>query len=256
MKAQKWNLTIIFIAILFLVIPTSGSLVNGIFYYNNITPQNSPFELRVNPGDTLYLGRAYDLSYVDGVSKSFAWWSDWKTQATDCEPDKIVTVGYIETNGTIDPRAVYLDPTVFKPGMWWQWDGCFEQYNYKTGESSWVPYPNDNNLAFIIVNMPERPAKTPNISVNNSIRGDGAIKTIPNSSIRGGIPEKVSVDIVKPTIQSTARGDNVISSEITTATPKVNITMISTQKENATWPWWYYLIMILVAIGVIIWLFG
>ena len=167
------------LAILFIIAPISADLVKGtyyqilsvenppqsnttIFYYNNITPQNDPKEWRVYPGDTLYLGGTYDLSYVTGTTKQFAWWKDWKYESTDCNPDVVNSVSYIDTNGRINPKMVYLDPEKYKVGNWWQWDGCFiDPSPKKNGEIHWLPYKNDNSLAFRIIYPPVWPPITP-----------------------------------------------------------------------------------------------
>jgi hypothetical protein len=171
---------LLILALLCLFMPVQADLVKGtyyqilspehppsenvtIFYYNNITPQNDPKEWRVYPGDTIYLGGTYDLQYVVGVSKQFAWWENWKYQSTDCNPDIVNTVSYIDTNGRINPRMVYIDPEQYKVGNWWQWDGCFIDRSTTSGETHWLPYKADNNLAFRIIYPPVWPKPTPTI---------------------------------------------------------------------------------------------
>lgn len=169
------------LALLCLFIPVQAALVNGtfyqiispdhppsenatIFYFGNNTPQNDPKEWRVYPGDTIYLGGTYDLSYVMGISKQFAWWKDWKYQSTDCNPDLVNTVSYIDSRGAINPKMVYIDPEFYRTGNWWQWDGCFvDPSSSKVGEVHWLPYKNDNNLAFRIIYPPVWPKPTPTI---------------------------------------------------------------------------------------------
>jgi hypothetical protein len=169
---------IIICCCIFLIFPVQAELVKGtyyqilsvdqppqanatVFYFNNITPKNDPKEWRVNPGDTIYLGGTYDLSYVMGVSKQFAWWKDWKYESTDCSPDLVNTVSYIQTNGRINSKMVYIDPEQYKIGNWWQWDGCYIDRTDRSGIAKWLPYKADNNLAFRIIYPPVWPPVTP-----------------------------------------------------------------------------------------------
>lgn len=153
------SVIIFFVLVLLLVSSVHASDVRNPFYYRNTTPQNDPNEFIVKPGDTIYLGKIYDLRYVMGSSKQFAWWKDWKVQGTDCSPDIVNSISYIDTWGNVTPKNVYIDPAKYRIGNWWQWDGCFMDYNFKTGEKIWRPYTADNNLAFRIVNPP--PTSTP-----------------------------------------------------------------------------------------------
>jgi hypothetical protein len=202
-------ITLILIALL--IIPVQAALVNGtyyvryspeqpangtkIFYYNNNTPQNNPREFVVKPGDTIYLGGTYDLSYVMGVSKQFAWWQDWKYESTDCSPDIVNTVSYILTNGRINPKMVYIDPEQYKVGNWWQWDGCYIDRNDLSGTTHWLPYKADNNLAFRIIYPPVWPKPTPTIE---------QIFTLP--------PTPIKTVITTPTINITPMETPVIDS--------------------------------------------
>jgi len=148
--------------IVLLAIPpvsSSAMLINGTLYYRNTTPQNDPMDLRVMPGDTIYQGRIYDLTHVIGVSKQFAWWKDWKYESNNCNPDRINSVSYIDTNGKENYKAVFIEPDEYPEGNWWQWDGCFERYDFKSLTSTMVPYMADNNLAFRVIRAPERPPK-------------------------------------------------------------------------------------------------
>lgn len=192
---------------------------NKTFYYNNITPKNNPREFTIYPGDTIYLGGTYDLSYVAGVSKQFAWWKEWKREDTDCSPDIVNTISYIDTNGAINPKMVYIDPAKYKIGNWWQWDGCYKDTSasYKTGDpDKWLPYMNDNNLAFRIIYPPVTPEPTAPPTVPTTIR----------------IPTKT----IMPTINASA----------VMPTPE-----IKPIKEG--WPWWIYLIIIvIIIIGVVL----
>jgi len=220
----------ILIIFLFLA-PVQASLVNGtyyqllspdhppeenkVFYFNNETPKNNPKEYTVKPGDTIYLGGTYDLTYVSGVSKQFAWWKDWKIQGMDCTPDIVNTISYIETRGAINPKLVYIDPAKYKVGNWWQWDGCYiDTINSETGKAKWLPYANDNNLAFRIIYPPIIP--TPSLT-----------PTIP-PTIR--IPTKTPTPIIQePIIQEIP--------------PPV--------QAKPGWPWYYWIILIVVIILLI-----
>jgi len=187
---QSFSGILPFLIILLLLAPVQAALINGtyyvkyspdspaegtkIFYFNNNTPQNDPKEWRVNPGDTIYLGGTYDLTQVMGTSKQFAWWKDWKYESTDCNPTQVNTVSYIDSRGAVNPKMVYIDPAKYKIGNWWQWDGCYIDTSYSTyksgddnGKVRWLPYANDNNLAFRIINnpTPKTPEPTPEITV-------------------------------------------------------------------------------------------
>jgi len=221
------------LAILFIIVPIQAQIVNGtyyqllspdhppqenkVFYFNNETPQNNPREYTVKPGDTIYLGGTYDLTYVSGVSKQFAWWKDWKIESTDCTPDLVNTISYIETNGAVNPKMVYIDPAKYKVGNWWQWDGCYiDTINSKSGEAKWLPYANDNNLAFRIIYSPVTPTPSP-------------VPTVPTT---------IRIPTGKPI-------------------PRINITEIPTIPpvvKSTGWPWWIYLIIIIVIIiiGIIV----
>jgi hypothetical protein len=96
-----------------------------------------------------------------GTSKQFAWWKDWKYESTDCNPDEVVTISYIDTRGAVNPKMVYIDPAKYKVGNWWQWDGCFVDRTSTASEPKWLPYKADNNLAFRIINPPYTPTPTP-----------------------------------------------------------------------------------------------
>ena len=215
------------IAILLIIVPISAALLNGtyyvryspsdpvegtkVFYFNNETPQNDPKEFLVKPGDTIYLGGTYDLTLVAGVSKQFAWWKDWKIEGGDCKPDQVNTVSYIQTNGAINPKMVYIDPEKYKAGNWWQWDGCFLDTTYNTnkdgeevGTQHWLPYANDNNLAFRIIYPPVWP-----------------------------IPTKTDVPTPLPTIKTPTKTP--------TPLPTINITPIETPaRDNGGIPWYFW----------------
>ena len=219
------------LGILLLLAPIQAALVNGtfyqilspahppsenatIFYYNNETPQNDPKEWRVYPGDTIYLGGTYDLQYVMGTSKQFAWWKDWKYESTDCNPDVVNTVSYIDTRGRVNPKMVYIDPELYKVGNWWQWDGCFIDQSTNSDKTNWLPYKADNNLAFRIIYPPVWPPITPT----------------------------PTPQIIIPTP----------THPIVIVTPTINITPTETPVEDQGWPWWMWIGMIVAIIFIII----
>ena len=121
------------------------------FYFLNITPPNDLFELTVYPRDTLLQNRAYDFSKIYGVSGTFAHWDDETIEFTNCEPDTINYISYVKTNGSVNPRNVYLDPKEWPLGNWYQWDGCFNRYVRGQTTPNYVPYENDNALMFKII---------------------------------------------------------------------------------------------------------
>lgn len=129
----------------------SAGATSGTFYYLNITPQNDVYELTVSPRDTILQQRAYDLSNVYGFSGTFAHWNDSTIEFTDCNPDITIDISYIKTNGAINPKNVYIDPTRWVRGNWYQWDGCFQRYKPGQTEPKWVPYENDNALMFKVI---------------------------------------------------------------------------------------------------------
>lgn len=132
------------------------------FYYRNTTPQNNIYEKIVHPGDTIVLGRTYDLTYVSGTTKKYAWWNNWKIEGTTCTPDIIINTSYIDTKGMIRPDSVYLDPKQWKTGNWFQWDGCYElPYEKGQTEPRYAPYIRDNNLVFRIIYDPVPPTQIP-----------------------------------------------------------------------------------------------
>lgn len=133
---------------------------DGTLYYADL-PTNDLYEKVVMPGDTIALGRTYDLTKVYGVSKTFAWWKDPAKAGSSCTPELIIPIGYIQTNGKSNPKEVYLDPAIWKPGTYWQWDGCFERANYKQGHPDLVPYVADDSLAFKVIYDPYPVPKTP-----------------------------------------------------------------------------------------------
>ena len=147
---------------LIVIPPVSSALINGTFYFRNTTPQNDIYEKVVMPRDTIVLGHTYDLTKIEGSSKKFAWWSNDQIEDTTCTPDLIIDISYINSNGKIRPDQVYLDPSLWKVGNWFQWDGCFElPYQRNTDNPQFSVYHQDNNFVFTIIRDPVTP--TPQI---------------------------------------------------------------------------------------------
>lgn len=154
---KKLLITLTFLA--FLIGPTSAAmLINGTLYYNNLTPDNDPLELYVNQGDTVYLGKTYDLSGVEPITHLYAYWKNWKDAGVTCAPDKIIDTWYIRT--LTNERAVWLDPASWAAGDWYRWDPneC-NITHYDRSEHIIVkatePLQRDNKLVFTIIRPPQ-----------------------------------------------------------------------------------------------------
>ena len=100
---------------------------------------------------TAYLGDTVDMSYVLGWSNTLAWWKQGRDPETTM-PDITYTVSGFQ-------HAVWLDPSKYKVGIWYKWDGAWESSGY--------------NDAFEIlsgIRPSPTPTPTPNITViNNTI---------------------------------------------------------------------------------------
>jgi hypothetical protein len=186
--------TAIFVVLLIAVLPVLADesvLVNGTFYWRNITPQNDIYEKVVYPGDTIVLGRTYDLTYVSGVNKRFAWWSDDNNEGMTCTPDIINNISYIDTGGKISPKNVTLDPDHWRTGNWWQWDGCYQlRYSRSEPEARYSVYTADNNLMFHIIRDPIPP--TPVIIYVSAIPTPTPVKTtaIPTTTVPAPVKDE------------------------------------------------------------------
>jgi hypothetical protein len=127
-------------------------------YYQE-TPQNSPYDLYVHQGDTLYLGKIYDLSGASGISYYFAHWNNWKDENANCNPDNVVDIKYVRTLN--DPRATELRADKWAVGNWYYWDWweCnITHYNYSnhTIMAATGPLQADNKFAFKVISAPSR----------------------------------------------------------------------------------------------------
>lgn len=127
-------------------------------YSMNITPINDPLSPTVKQGDTIYMGKVYDFSTLAGFSREYAHWHDWREEDLNCNPDVIVDTRYWST--LTNRKAVYIDPSQWLPGNWYQWDGyeCnITHYNIDTHqwESRDEPLQSDNKYAFEIVAIPK-----------------------------------------------------------------------------------------------------
>ncbi len=143
-----------------LVLPASAAmLINGTLYYNNLTPDNDPLELYVRQGDSLYLGKTYDLSGVTPITYLYAWWKNWKDAGATCKPDKTIDIWYIRT--MTDEKAVRLDPEKWEIGDWYYWDpeDCnitsYDRSEHKVVKAT-GPLQADNKFAFTIIRPPAR----------------------------------------------------------------------------------------------------
>lgn len=151
--------TVIATLLLWITVPplSAAFLINGTLYYSDpIT--NNIYEKTVMPGDTIVQDHLYDLTYVSGSSKKFAWWKDKNVEGTTCTPDIINSISYIDTNGNVSPDRVYLDPEKWPTGNWWQWDGCYQmKFQRNHPEPQYTVYMQDNNLMFHIIKDPNPP---------------------------------------------------------------------------------------------------
>ncbi len=193
--------------------PASAIMNESTLYFSNTTPINNIYEKVVLPGHTLALGRTYDLTHVSGVSKAYAWWSDWRIQGTTCTPTTVINTSYILTNGRVNPKNVTLNPSDgWKVGDWYQWDGCFQK-PYQKGqiEPGYQPYLSDNNLMFHVIYDPNPPVPEPTIT-------EAPISTtsIPTPTTAIPVP--------------------------TTAIPEI---------KDEGWPWWYYGLGTFIAVVII-----
>lgn len=192
-------------------------LVNGTFYFRDITPKNDIYERTVMPGDTIVLGGTYDLTHVSGVSKAYAWWQNQQQEGLTCTPDRVIKTSYIDTNGKINPKNVTLsEENGWTAGRWWQWDGCFLRTTWKENGSGkprtdYVPYIADNNLAFTLIKDPAPPTPAPTTILTPVIT-----------------PEPTILENVSPII---------IAPESTTTTGSEN---------GDSRPWWYYPIIAII----------
>lgn len=163
----------------------AGPTIDNIWYWANITPQNDLYELTVSPGDTLLQGRSYDLTRVYGYSGTFAHWNNMNKAMTDCSPDYVINTSYVKTNGQVNPKNVYFDPSVWVTGDWYQWDGCFDRYVKGQTAANYVPYSSDNARMFSVINytrdLPIIKRWQDRILVTQGVRGiqeQGATTTI------------------------------------------------------------------------------
>jgi hypothetical protein len=243
---------ILFFVIILIVLP-STVIAEDLKYFPGTTYYNDPFEFQVNPGDTIYLGRIYDLRNVMGTNHTIALWNDWRMGGSNCNPDKLFTVGYIETNGQINPKAVYLDPSKgWKAGDYYAWSGCFYKYDFKTGEKIQKTYSHENNFMFTVINPPPRVKNmTPQSEVingtENKTRGKLPVPEI-TKSVRGGPIQTTQTKTISRIRIDEPEEIIVISSNATQTAP---------EKEIPFWqniPW-YYLVIAIIIIAVVIIIF-
>jgi hypothetical protein len=133
-------------------------------YYQSAL-HNDPLELMVSQGDTIYLGKTYDLSLVVGISGKLAWWKDWHQENFDCTPTKIIDI-------RSDRSAIYLNES----GNWWYWDDyeCgLSYYDYSLHETVTrnSPLQHDNKLAFTVIKPKTLPLMLNHVSMFSPIAG-------------------------------------------------------------------------------------
>lgn len=156
---MKTTLILILVLSCLAVPASASSLINGTLYYYNLTPNNDPLELYVMQGDTLYLGKTYDLTGVEPITHLYAHWNKWKDANTNCNPDKVVDTWYIRT--FTNEKAVWFDPAKWAVGDWYRWDPieCNRtHYDYSKHEviAATEPIQADNKFAFTIMRPPRK----------------------------------------------------------------------------------------------------
>ena len=120
MERKYWMIAgeMILVGLIFvcaILIGTAGA--NTLYYGPNVNysevvlPNNS----YVHQGENISQGNYYDLSGIYGFSGVLAHWND-KYNAGVTEPDLTYTISN-------NPYSVYIDPTKFPPGQYYQWDG-------------------------------------------------------------------------------------------------------------------------------------
>ena len=146
------------VSIFCLILLISSVSAQTVYFSKINQSDNDPIESRPAQGDTLYLGKTYDLTGVSGVSRAYAYWKDWKLENTNCQPDRIVDINYYKT--LTNREAVWLDPAIFTTGNWYYWDEIecnltWYDFNNGTLMHQDKPFPSDNKLAFRITNAPQ-----------------------------------------------------------------------------------------------------
>jgi hypothetical protein len=97
--------------ILFLVIAIGLTILLGFLF-----PPASAYPY-VTQGSSINMSGTYDLEGVYGWTGKLAWWKTYYEEDTEIEPDVIIDLNNLKT------YAVYIDPSVWKLGNWYQWDG-------------------------------------------------------------------------------------------------------------------------------------
>jgi hypothetical protein len=72
----------------------------------------------IQQGENVSLGDTVDLTGVYGWTGILGWWKNTYYEGGKTDPDII-----IDLNDYRNIAGVYLDPTVWKLGNWYQWDG-------------------------------------------------------------------------------------------------------------------------------------
>lgn len=164
------KISVLILCSLFLVTPILAQEQKTFYWANtsiNYNALENPFlQWQIHQGAEVYTGRSYDITGAIGTSGHIAHWSDWKIEDTDCQPDTIIPVRYISSNGAVDPGNFYINPVVFPTGNYFTWDGCREwTILIKNPDGSFTTQtqtgqaPNENRFAFTVkapkkVNVP------------------------------------------------------------------------------------------------------
>lgn len=157
--------------LLFLILPVSAATN---YHQDTDRQKNDPLNPEVHQGDTIYLGKTYDLSFVTGVSNEYAYWTNWKVENTDCSPTKRVDIRYFQT--FINKTSVTLNLNQWTAGDWYYWDSyeCgMEYYDYETGQTLTRdrPFDHENKLAFHVIRPRSIPLQTIQIASIVPIKG-------------------------------------------------------------------------------------
>jgi hypothetical protein len=128
----------------------------------------------ITQGQTINQTETYDMRSVYGWTGKFAHWEYYLDENTDVEPDHIV-----DLNKMTKTYAIYIDPSVWVVGNWYQYDGKSEE---KHG----------NNLAFIVnksqtnttakVTPKKTVTKTPTPTPTEEVNETATIITLPSAT--------------------------------------------------------------------------
>jgi hypothetical protein len=174
---RQLYLILIILAILVLVLfpvvihPVSAELQ---YYQEADRERNNPLDPVVRQGDTIYLGKTYDLSLVTGLSYTYAYWKNWKEESMDCSPDKIVDIRYYRT--LINNTAVWINPDEFSIGSWYYWDQYECGLTYYDPESGQTltrdrPFDHENKFVFTIIKPKNAVLQNAQLAIIEPLKG-------------------------------------------------------------------------------------